>query len=196
MQGHFLFFQEFGLLLCLLVQLFLLDNHLLYFLEFLNLGLVSLNCGIVREIAISDIVCLILESVCQPDLEELGPDISLSLFHDVLVTELGLDVLDTLDIGVSYLAILVTVTLLDFLGPLDAVELQVKVQDKYRVDKVDECKPLPALRLQVLGQVEVVVLPLKLLIKELKHVWLAELNRNVPYHKSRLLLHFCVVVHL
>ena len=62
--------------------------------------------------------------------------------------------------------------------------------------EVDECESLPALRLQVLRQVEVVVLPLELFVKQLEHVGLTKLYRYVSNHQSRLLLYLCVVIDL
>ena len=85
----------------------------------------------IGKVSIADIVCLVLKSICEPNLEELRAHIAFGLLHDVLVAQLRLDILDPLHVGIGYLTILVTVALFDFLRPLDAVELQVKVQYEY-----------------------------------------------------------------
>lgn len=129
-------------------------------------------------------------------LEELRLGVLVGLLHDILVAELGLDFLDALHIGVSYLTVFGTVTFLNLVGPLDAVELQEKVKDEERVDNVDEGEPDPALSLQVLGQVEVVVLvfELALFLDDLEQVLLSELDWNILDHQGCLLQHFFVAV--
>lgn len=122
-QGHPFLFLYLGLLLGLLFLFFLHGNFLLDLIKFLYLLLVQLNGGLVCEVSLSDFLHLLLEVVGEAALEELGANVALGLFHDVLVAELCLDVLDALDIGVGDLAVLGAIALLNLFGPLDAVEL-------------------------------------------------------------------------
>lgn len=193
-EGELLLLEELGLLLRLLVKLFLLDDELLDLGELRNLRLVILYRCLVCQVLLTDVVGLVLQSVGQSDFEELWPHISFGFLHDIFVTQLGLDVFDTLYIGVCYLTILVTVTFFNLFGPLDAVELQVEFENENWVNEVDEGKALTALRLEILGQVEIVVLALELLVKELHHVRLAELDWNVPDHEGGLLFDLLILI--
>ena len=132
--------------------------------------------------------------VSNPFLEELGFDAPLGLLHDVLVAQFQLDLVETLDIRVSYLAVLVAIALLNLFRPLNAVELQEEIQDIYGVGHVDEGKANTALGLQIFRQVKIVVVVLKLHVDQRHHISLAELYRDVPYHQGRLPEHLQVTI--
>ena len=155
-----------------------------------------LYCRLVIEVSLPNFLHLFLEVIREPALKELRAHIALSLFHDVLVAELRFDVLDALDVRVGYLAVLGAIALLNFFGPLDAVEFEIKVQYEKRIQEIDECKTLSTLRFQVLGQVKIIVLTLELLVKQLQHVGLAEFYWNVSDHESGLLFNLSVLVDL
>lgn len=109
-------------------------------------------------------------------------DVLVVLFHDVLVIELLLDLLDALYIRVNNLALLGTVAQGDVIAPVYLVEFQVEVKDVHGVQHVDEGEADRTLRLEVHGKVKVVVLAHEVLVYQFQHVSLQELDWYVSYH--------------
>lgn len=118
----------------------------------------------------------------------------IGLLHDSLITELSLDVFDSLHVGVDNLAVLVAVTVGNIVTPLYQMKLQVKFNDVKWRDHVDEGEANALLGSQVLWKVEKVELIGKFLVYNLKDVVVAKFYRNVFNHQSRLTQNLTVVV--
>ena len=111
---HLLLFKQFGLVLCLLVRFLLFGDCLLNRCKFLDLNFITINAFLLRHVPLTDSISSLLKCIGQYNLKELGPNISFSLLHNVFVTQLCLNIVDTLHVGVGDLAIFITVTLLYF----------------------------------------------------------------------------------
>jgi len=111
---HLLLFEQFGFVLGFLVRLLLFGNCLLDCCEFLDLGLVTIHAFLLCQIPPTDSISSLLKCIGQNNLKELGPNISFSLLHNVFVTQLSLNIVDALHVGVRDLAIFITVALLYF----------------------------------------------------------------------------------
>lgn len=180
------------LLLVLLVSVVLLDDHWLHLLEELQLHLQLVDEGLALRVSVPDLV----EHLRIDDgvLEQDRFDALVILLHDVLVSELLLDLEEPLDVGVHDLAVLLAVALRHGIAPSEAVELQEEVQNEEGVSHVDEGKANALVGLQVHGQVEVVVLAVEVLVDQLQHVVLHKLDRDVLDHQRSKVHHLEVMV--
>jgi hypothetical protein len=62
--------------------------------------------------------------------KELRFILTISFFHNILIKELSLDIVDTLNISIRDLTVLIRIAFLNFFAPFDAVELQIKLEDE------------------------------------------------------------------
>lgn len=70
------------------------------------------------------------------------------------------------------------------IAPVNLIEFEVEVENVQRMQHVYECEADRTLRLQIHGQIKVVVLAQKVLVYQFEHVSLQELYRDVPDHQS------------
>ena len=129
-------------------------------------------------------------------LEELRSNTTLSLLHDVLVTELQFDLFYALDVRVCDFTVLITFTFLNFVRPLYSIELEEKVKNKEGVSHIYKGEANTALCFQVLWEVKVIILALKIDIYKRHHIYLVELDWNVPNHEGCLSQHLLVIIHV
>lgn len=62
--------------------------------------------------------------------KELRFILTISFFHNILIKKLSLDIVDTLNISIRDLTVLIRIAFLNFFAPFDAVELQIKLEDE------------------------------------------------------------------
>jgi hypothetical protein len=155
--------------------------HGLDIVELLQLAFVKRFELFIQEVPVPDVADLLTINLVF--LKELWLDTTFSLFHDVLVAKLELDLLNALHVCIGYLTILITIAFLNYLRPFNALEFEVEIKYVVRVKHVDECKAYATLCPEILREIKVIVLPLKVLIDEVHHVKLIELDRNVSYHE-------------
>ena len=123
---------------------------------------------------------------CRPTTDEEWPDGLFSLLHDLLAFEFGLDLFEPLDVRIDKLTEFGRLAGVNVFRPLDSLELEEKAKDEDWMLKVDESEPNGALRLQIHRQVEVTIRAVELLIYDLKHQLLSELDWDVLDHESGL----------
>ena len=114
--------------------------------------------------------------------KELRFILTISFFHNILIKELSLDIVDTLNIRIRDLTVLIRITFLNFFAPFDAVELQIKLEDENWMEHIDKSKAHSALSFQINWQIEVVVLSFEIFVNQLHHVLLVEFDGNISYH--------------
>ena len=108
------------------------------------------------------------------------------LFHNIFVHKLCLDLLNTLNVSIRNLTVFVTFTFRNFVRPLDAIEFEVEIQDVERMHHVDKGKSYTLLRLQIFGQIKVIINVLEFLVNDCHHFSLIKLNGYVLDHERSL----------